>query len=83
MEHLHYSVGKSVGDESYYESSALIPTDCDAFNAYCVEGLNADIGRIVAGRGFGPVELAAFKADLNIPERWGDPSPWSLRSNSA
>lgn len=73
LPHLHYSAGLSEQDESYSESTACIPADLEAFNAYCDDGsLNADI-RKLGGREFSPMELHEFKVGLNIPQHWGEP----------
>lgn len=71
LEHLHYSLGRSAPDESYEASTGLIPADCARYNAYCDDGLNADIIKL-GGRPFGPEDLAEFNRKLNIPRRWGE-----------
>ena len=66
LEHAHYSLGRSERDESYNHSTGLIPRDCRAYNAYCDDGMNADIERL-GGTPFTPEAMAEFNAALNIP----------------
>jgi hypothetical protein len=67
IEHVHYSLGKAPKDESYQLSTSLIPTDLQNYNAYCRDGLNADIEKL-GGTPFSPEELAEFNHKLNIPD---------------
>jgi len=71
LEHMHYSAGKAPADESYAISTALIPSDLDAYHRYCADpaGLAADISKL-GGRQFTVQELREFNAALNIPDRW-------------
>jgi len=72
LEHMHYTIaGKAPHDESYAQSTALIPRDCDAYNEYCEDpgGMNADIHKL-GGREFSPEGIAEFNRALNIPRRW-------------
>lgn len=71
LEHMHYTIaGKAPLDESYQASTGLIPRDCEAYNDYCDDGLNADIGKL-DGKPFAPEALEEFNRRLNIPKRWG------------
>jgi hypothetical protein len=78
LEHMHFSCQKSEMDATYAASDALVPADCNRYNAYCSDpnGLQADIAKI-KGATPSPEEIAQFNFDLNIPERWGDTPPWS------
>jgi hypothetical protein len=67
LEHLHYTLGKSPADESYHRTTALIPEDCAAYNAYCRDGLNADIEKL-GGEPFTGEALREFNHKLNIPD---------------
>jgi hypothetical protein len=69
LEHMHYSAGKSQMDQSYSESTALIPNDLAAFNSYSYDsgGLNADIEKL-KGITFSDEEIDRFRAELNIPD---------------
>jgi hypothetical protein len=73
LEHMHYKVGKAGEDESYTASTALIPSDCANYNAYCDDGLNTDIEKL-GGEPFSDEELAEFNHRLNIPRVWGQPA---------
>jgi hypothetical protein len=73
LEHMHYKVGKAGEDESYTESTALIPEDCANYNAYCDDGLNQDIEKL-GGEPFSDDELREFNHRLNIPRVWGQPA---------
>lgn len=70
LEHMHYTVaGKAPIDESYQASTALIPSDCGNYNAYCDTGLNADIAKL-DGVPFTSEALEEFNRRLNIPRAW-------------
>lgn len=69
LEHLHYSLGRSPMDESYQASTGLIPADCERYNDYCEDGMNADIVKL-GGTPFSPEGLEEFNRLLNIPRRW-------------
>jgi hypothetical protein len=69
LEHMHYTLGRSLRDESYEHSTSLIPRDCAAYNEYCEYGLNVDIERL-GGTPFTPEGLADFNQRLNIPKAW-------------
>jgi hypothetical protein len=71
LEHMHYTIGgKAPLDESYQESTGLIPSDCANYNAYCDTGLNEDIVKL-GGEPFSVEALAEFNRRLNIPRAWG------------
>lgn len=71
LEHMHYSIGgKAPRDESYEASTGLIPEDCVAYNAYCADGLNADIVKL-GGEPWSPEQIEQFNQRLNIPKAWG------------
>lgn len=76
VEHLHYSCGKSAGDESYNRSSALMASDCEAYNKYMALDFNRDVERI-NGAAWTAEEIDKFRYDLNIPRKWGDVTPWN------
>jgi hypothetical protein len=70
LEHMHYSLGRSRMDESYQHSTGLIPLDCGRYNAYCDDGLNADIVKL-GGTPYSPEAISEFNRALNIPRQWG------------
>jgi hypothetical protein len=72
LEHMHYTIGgKAPVDQSYQDSTGLIPRDCAAYNDYCDDpgGLNGDVV-ILGGRPYTPESIAEFNLALNIPKRW-------------
>jgi hypothetical protein len=75
IEHLHYTTGKAPADESYHNSTALIPSDLMRWHEYCTSGqLNADIAKIdPQAEQFTPEQMRKFNYDLNIPPSWGQP----------
>jgi hypothetical protein len=73
LEHMHYKVGKAGTDQSYLDSTGLIPSDCANYNAYCDDGLNRDISKL-GGDPFTKEGLAEFNHRLNIPRVWGQPA---------
>lgn len=73
LEHMHYTIsGKAPHDESYALSTSLIPEDCQRYNDYCQDGMNADIEKL-GGTPFTDEDLREFNRRLNIPSRWGEP----------
>ncbi|HVJ27500.1 MAG TPA: hypothetical protein VM493_08140 [Vicinamibacterales bacterium] len=71
LEHMHYTIsGKGTQDDSYAASTGLIPSDCGNYNAYCADGMNADIEKL-GGTPFTPEAMAEFNRSLNIPAVWG------------
>jgi hypothetical protein len=66
LEHLHYTLGKASADESYRQSTGLIPTDLQHYKDYCSGGLNVDIEKL-GGTPFTAEALAEFNRELNIP----------------
>lgn len=46
IEHLHYTAGKAVPDETYQRSATLMSSDQAAFSVYCRDELDADICKI-------------------------------------
>jgi hypothetical protein len=69
LEHKHYSLGHAPKDESYEHSTGLIPVDCQRYNDYCDNGMNADIEKL-GGSPFSEAEMAEFNRKLNIPRAW-------------
>ena len=72
IEHLHYTVGgKAPVDETYAQSTGLIPADCTSYNDYCEDptGMNGDIAKL-AGAPYTAEGMAEFNRQLNIPRRW-------------
>ena len=68
IEHLHYSVGKSVMDQTYAASTALMSINRAQWHAYSRGGqLNADIAKL-GGTPFTPESLREFNASINVPE---------------
>lgn len=71
LEHMHYTIaGKAQQDESYAQSTSLIPADCANYNHYCQTSLNMDIAKL-DGTPFTTEALAEFNRTLNIPRSWG------------
>lgn len=70
IEHRHYTTGKSAADQSYHESTNLIPSDLVQWHQYSRGGgLNADIAKIdPSATPYSRDTLRQFNAELFIPE---------------